>query len=87
MSIEEFLMDNPWAAEVAKSSLLLALIRYLKRPRTVEEISQTFTGLNDDDIAKALYVLKEIGAVDGDGERAWLSDVGRRFLKAYDETF
>jgi len=85
--MEEFIMDNPWAADVAKSSILLAMLRYLKQPRTVEELAQTFTGLSDDDIARALYILKGVGAVEGDGERVWLSDKGRKFMKAYDETF
>ncbi len=87
MSMEEFLMDHPWAADVAKSALLMALIRYLDEPRSVEDIQKTFDLLTEDDIAKALYVLKSIGVIDGDGERVWLSDVGRAFLKAYDETF
>lgn len=87
MDMEEFLLDHPWAADVAKSPLLLALLRYLEEPRTVDEISQTFDKLSDDDIAKALYVLKGIGVVDGDGERVWLSDTGKEFLKTYDETF
>lgn len=87
MGMEEFLLDHPWAADVAKSSLLLALVRYLSQPRTIEEISKTFVGLTDDDIAKALYVLKEIGVVEGDGERVWLSETGRKFLEVYDETF
>lgn len=87
MSMEEFLMNHPWAADVAKSPLLLALLRFLQEPRKMDEINKTFDTLTEDDIAKALYVLKEIGVVEGDGERVWLSETGKEFLKIYDETF
>jgi len=87
MDMEEFLMDHPWAADVAKSPLLLALLRFVEEPKTVEEIQKTFDKLSDDDIAKALYVLKTLNIIDGDGEQVWLSEDGRAFLKAYDETF
>ncbi len=87
MNMEEFLMDHPWAADVAKSPLLLALLRFVEEPKTVEEIQKTFDKLSDDDIARALYVLKTLNIIDGDGERVWLSEDGKAFLKAYDETF
>jgi len=87
MNMEEFLMDHPWAADVAKSPLLLALLRYVEEPKTMEEIHKTFYQLSEDDVARALYVLKTLKIIDGDGERVWLSEDGKTFLKVYDETF
>lgn len=87
MKLEEFIMENPWATDVAKSSILLAMLRYLKQPRTTEEVAGEFAELSDDDIAKALYVFKELGVVEGSKGKIWLSDKGMQFLKVYDEAF
>jgi predicted transcriptional regulator len=87
VSMEEFVMDHPWAADIPKSQLLLKLVEFLENPHTMEEIAEAFPQLTEDDVAKALYVLKRIGVVDGDGEKVWLADTGKEFLKLYHETF
>ncbi len=85
--MEEFVLDNPWAADIPKSRLLLDMMRYIKEPKSVEEIERQFKKLSDDDIAYALYVLKSIGVVEGDGEKVWLSKTGRTFIEEFDKTF
>ncbi|NPA76530.1 MAG: hypothetical protein GXN93_02125 [Candidatus Diapherotrites archaeon] len=87
MSMEEFVLDNPWAADIPKSKILMALVQYLTEPRTVEDIHKQFPKLTEDDVAYALYVLKSLGVVDGDGEKVYLSELGAKFLKEYEETF
>ncbi len=87
MSMEEFVMDNPWAADIPKSKILMDLVKYLQEPHSIDEIHEKFGKLTDDDIAYALYVLKTLGVVEGDGEKVWLSQKGTEFLKEYEETF
>ena len=87
MDMEQFVLDHPWAKDLPRSELMMRLLRRLQRDATIEQLHSEFPALTEDDLAEALYVLKRLGVVDGDGERVWLSPVGKEFLQAYDETF
>lgn len=87
MSFAEFAGNNPWALTILKSELLLKMVESLEEERSVEELLELLKPLTREDIERALRALASLGVVKEKEGKYVLSDLGRRFLEVYRETF
>lgn len=87
MSFAEFAGNNPWALTILKSELLLKMVESLEEERSVEELLELLKPLTREDIERALRALVSLGVVKEKEGKYVLSDLGRRFLEVYRETF
>ena len=87
MSFAEFAGNHPWALTILKSELLLKMVESLEEERSVEELLELLKPLTREDIERALRALTSLGVVKEKEEKYVLSDLGRRFLEVYRETF
>ncbi len=87
MNFAEFAGNHPWALAILKSDLLLRMVEILEEGRTVDELLEALKPLTRGDIERALRALEAHGVVKAEGSRWTLTDLGKKFIEVYRQTF
>ncbi len=87
MNFAEFSGNHPWALAVLKSDLLLRMLELLEESKSVEELVEALRPLKRSDIERALRALEMHGVVEEKGGLWVLTDLGKKFMDVYRQTF
>lgn len=87
MNFAEFAGNHPWALVILKSDLLLRMVELLEEGKAVEELVEELKPLKREDIERALRALEAHGVVRAEGSRWTLTDLGKKFMEVYRQTF